>query len=354
MTNKLKLAPSDRHFIDILRGASVIRVVLMHLGLGWFFMPYSAYLGILFPILFFVSGAVSFYSFTNTEAKSSYLYKRCLGILIPFYVFMMPVAIIYSGAEGFKSFDSLLRWLFLSPDEALFPFPIGQIWFISCLLLLALFSFPIFIVDSKVKKVLVCCFILALPVASLIKYDWLLNLPMEFPRYFSKYMIFETISLAPFFLFGAIYVKHTTFFKAKVLMLVGLFLLVSWLMLDIIDRHYSVFGFSGQRSNTYIYQAFGVLLIVLSVKKYILSFIGASKFLERFLLHCNTHAFSIFILHIPILAFCEYYFKLDNLGENIWLALLRLIVVVVLSLLLAIPLSFVHKLVIKKMKLLIH
>ena len=139
----------DREFINILRGASVLRVVLVHLGLGWFFLPYSSYIGIFFPTLFFVSGAVSYNSFQSSTSKGLYLFKRCRGIMLPFFIFMLPVAIIFAPQKFSWSYDVISSWLLLKPSNGFFPFPIGQIWFITCLLVIACITFPLFIIDKK-------------------------------------------------------------------------------------------------------------------------------------------------------------------------------------------------------------
>ena len=81
------ISPQNQHYINVMRGISIIRVVLAHLGLSWFFSPYSQYIGILFPVLFFVSGAVSFYSFSRASGIIEYLIKRLVLVLTPFYLF---------------------------------------------------------------------------------------------------------------------------------------------------------------------------------------------------------------------------------------------------------------------------
>lgn len=59
----------------------MLRVLLVHLGLGWFWPPYSTYIGIFFPLLFFASGAVSYNSFLNASSLSAYSYKKSAALL---------------------------------------------------------------------------------------------------------------------------------------------------------------------------------------------------------------------------------------------------------------------------------
>jgi len=83
-STKIEISSSDQHYINIMRGISILRVVLVHLGLSWFYPPYSQYVSIFLPVLFFVSGAVSYYSFLRSKAVVVYLIKRLSLILVPF------------------------------------------------------------------------------------------------------------------------------------------------------------------------------------------------------------------------------------------------------------------------------
>ena len=142
------LQSNDSAYLNLLRGASVIRVMLVHLGLSWFYPPWSYYIGIFLPILFFVSGAVSFQNYLN-KPFGVFLFKRIIGLWIPFFLLTIPVVLIFSSRNLSVDTVSLTRWLLLWPPQSLFPFPIGQIWFINVLLLMVVISALIFPIISN-------------------------------------------------------------------------------------------------------------------------------------------------------------------------------------------------------------
>lgn len=339
---------SERQYIDILRGASVLRVVLMHLGLAWFYPPYSNYFGILFPVLFFVSGVVSYYSFQKGVSSRSYMIKRWLGIALPFYVIMLPIAIIHNGNDFILNVDFIMRWLLLRPTEALFPFPIGQIWFICTLLLLAIFSFPIFIAQRHTSRALLISLVISIIVSAVTTYEAMLSIEYIFPSFLSAYIVYETLSLAPFFLFGAYYIGNKAAFRPNIMTIVGVIVLLISLAVDITAKNYGYIEFSQLRPNTFIYQSLGVILLLLGQQGNIMLIFDNLPRIKGFLLHCNRHAYSIFIIHIPILVTLEYVLGWQDLSGNVSLAFIRLILVVILSLLIAVPVSSLHKYFTKK------
>ena len=143
---KVNLTTEDAHYVNIMRGLSILRVVLVHLGLSWFYPPYSQYVGIFLPVLFFVSGAVSYYSFLRSRSIGEYLIKRLVLVIVPFYVFaalvLLITAVFYS--DKFPDAQGLLNWLFVWPEFQNIFFPLSQVWFINCLIAMILLSAPIF------------------------------------------------------------------------------------------------------------------------------------------------------------------------------------------------------------------
>lgn len=344
------LEQRDREYIDLLRGASVIRVVLAHLGLSWFFLPYSSYISILFPILFFVSGVVSYNSFANSSVKRHYIIKRCLGIAIPFFVFMLPLAVIYAPDKFEASFTFIMKWLVLMPNSDLFPFPIGQIWFITCLLLCAIFSFPLFLLQKKLSFTLLTCLVLLIVLPSFVPYQGFLALDFYVPSFLSKYILFEVFALGQFFILGTCYAIYKDKISTQLMLVVGSLIFGVWLSIDIYTRYTGAFAFSEVRPNTYIFQSLGVVLLVLGLQKFITSMIDFIPLMRRFLLFCNVHAYSIFIIHIPILYAIESLFAWQDLSGQTSLALVRMLLVVAFSLVLSIPLSWLHKKLTNKLK----
>jgi peptidoglycan/LPS O-acetylase OafA/YrhL len=255
---------------------------------------------------------------------------------------MLPVAIIYAGNDIQLNFDFLMRWILLRPIADLFPFPIGQIWFICSLLLLAFLSFPLFIAQQRTKQTLLVSLIVCMVITTITSLELLLAIDINF-FFLPSYMVYETLSLAPFFLFGAYYISNRVIFDQKLMTMVGMVVLFISLMIDVTAKKYGYFEFTEHRPNTYIYQSFGVLLILMGLQSDILKLLDKTTLIKACLLHCNKHAYSIFLIHIPILVSLEYVFGWHDLSNDILMAMLRLIAVVVLSLTIAIPISSLHK-----------
>ncbi len=80
------ISSADSHYLNRLRGFSIMRVVFGHLGLAWFFQPFSSYIGIFLSILFLCSGYLSISFYIKRQSWFSYLARRLTGILVPFYI----------------------------------------------------------------------------------------------------------------------------------------------------------------------------------------------------------------------------------------------------------------------------
>lgn len=93
--SSIDIIGDDRDYLDLVRGISITRVVLVHLGLSWFFSPYSDFIHAFMPLLFFVSGAVSYNSYLRSNSLSVYLFKRLSSIYIP-YILVISISILVS------------------------------------------------------------------------------------------------------------------------------------------------------------------------------------------------------------------------------------------------------------------
>lgn len=158
------LSNEDRLHVDYLRGLSIIRVMLVHLGLSWFYPPYSYYIGIFFPLLFFISGVVSYGSFKRSSNAAEFFAKRIISILIPFYLFFI-IILFLSYLEGenlFSSYKDVISWIFLRPDQSKVFFPIGQIWFIHVLFWITILSIPIYCLSRTNNKIIIFTIALSL------------------------------------------------------------------------------------------------------------------------------------------------------------------------------------------------
>lgn len=70
---KRRLSHTDSTFLLYLRSLSIFIIVFGHVGGFWVFKPYSEFLQVFVPMFFFISGAVSFYSFNRSSNLTDYL-----------------------------------------------------------------------------------------------------------------------------------------------------------------------------------------------------------------------------------------------------------------------------------------
>ncbi len=333
---------TNRDFIDIVRGASVLRVLLVHLGLGWFWPPYSTYIGIFFPLLFFASGAVSYNSFLNASSLSVYSYKRIRSIVVPFIVFMIPAA-MFSGNLDWFTVAAIPKWLLLTPEAHWFNFPIGHVWFIHCLLVMAFLSIVVFSLSKLHPQNLMICFAFFAFLAVTADFGFFSSNTFISGLPISGYLLFETTSLSVFYFSGALFIENVRRVNDRLISLFGGAIIITWITVDAYSKIRSLEWFAEVRPLTYLMQSAGVIMLFVGLRSYIVSLFVTLPWLKHFVMYFNKHAFSAFMLHIPILEFVEYVFGWHDLSGNVVLALTRMVVVIVLTAVVCIPLTYLHK-----------
>jgi hypothetical protein len=211
-----RISPNDALFLDRARGLSILRVVLVHLGLSWFFPPYSQFVHLLLPLLFFVSGAVSFYSFKRASGVGGYSLRRLLSIVMPYYVIVVG-AFFYVWLTELRlpQFDGLelLNWLLINPDVAAMPFPMGQVWFIHAMAIMVIVALPVFFISRKSPLPLLLGTILSV-VLTLVHQIY--DISKLF--YLFGHNFYQAFSNIGFFLFGAFYYSTKHMFTSRTLL----------------------------------------------------------------------------------------------------------------------------------------
>jgi peptidoglycan/LPS O-acetylase OafA/YrhL len=352
----LEISSSDQHYINIMRGISILRVVLVHLGLSWFYPPYSQYVGIFLPVLFFVSGAVSYYSFLRSKTVIVYLVKRLTLILVPFYVFAVFVLLITAifYRELLPDFNGILRWILIWPRFGEVFFPINQVWYINALVLMILFSWPIFALSRErgwpIWLVITGCFFLSLLNAFHPIYEnFISSYALSGTGY--GYQLWQILILLGIFLYGAVHYRYFASHSRRFFALGA----TVFLLLAISTFFYFEFPFemSSHREKRSIYflflSMFGIYLF-LALQNPVQNLLKAIPYAERLILHFNKYAYSIFLLHTLVLFLVEKRFGLDNLSDQLGLALLRMFLVVVVTAILAKPLGDFSKHIANKIR----
>lgn len=336
------MSSSDREFVDILRGASILRVVLAHLGLLWFYPPYSQYIGVFLCLLFFISGAVSYGSFLRSSSPSFYLIRRLLLIVIPFYVFSCIVLVTQVAFFPDMGVGNLVRWLLVWPALDLIYFPMGQIWFLNALLAMVLLSFPIYLAMRFISWVwiipLFLCFLVLVV-------DYFYDLRVFFLG--SNFLnnlswgnqAWTVVSLFSFFVLGSVYYRFLPRLKGKIAFFFSIILFFSYFCL--VGLKGSGFYFSDyaiRRDLIYVVASLGAILMILSLKGVVV-LVCRVRFLRYFFMFFNRYAYMIFLTHTLVLFWVERVLGWQDLSGDIYRAIARMVIVVIFTMLVSKPLG---------------
>ena len=344
-TGQNNLTAEDAHYINIMRGLSILRVVLVHLGLSWFYPPYSQYIGIFLPVLFFVSGAVSYYSFLRSRSIIEYLIKRLVLVIVPFYVFAVLVllitAVFYS--DKFPDVQGLLYWLFVWPEFQNIFFPLNQVWFINCLIAMILISTPIFALARTRPWVL--CLVVGFSLTLSF-----LNVPYSLYESVTKFPLLEeirwghqawqTLVLLGIYIYGAAHYHYFAGRSAQTYTFTAWF----FLLLALVSYLYVELGFelnehTKHRSLYYLFLSFFAIYVLLALQRPLSILLERLKGLEWLFLYTNRYAYSVYLLHTLVLFYVEQWLGLTDLGDQPVLALVRMFLVLIITLIVAKPLG---------------
>lgn len=162
------LSPDDSRFLVYLRGIAILAIVVGHLG-GWILPPYTEFVAVFVPVFFFLSGAVSYYSYQRSSTIPKYLVKRIGGILVPYWmlcVFWLAVYLAVNSTLPEFSVPGLFRWLFFRPDGSAALFGIGQVWFLHTLVIILLASPVLFELYQRHPRWLMALMVVPLALAA--------------------------------------------------------------------------------------------------------------------------------------------------------------------------------------------
>jgi hypothetical protein len=338
------LSNGDKSYINHIRGALILRVVLMHLGLSWFYLPYSSYFAIFFPALFCVSGIVSYYSYRRAMSLNNYVLRRLSRIVITFYV-ISGLAYVFALALNPQviSIREVVNWLLINPATSDQPYPMGQIWFLRALVILTIFVLPFFYFSRKNIHVLLIPVVISI-VLSLVQQF------VDIGKYFSiiifglnKINLYQPLVNMGYFCFGgwACYsgVLHRPMYMFSMALFAGI---CSILMFSF--QHFSLNLADHSYNQDFFYLTLGYLGI-----GFIFGFRGQISFvltkinvLGVGLAFFSTHAFSIFLIHSLYIFIAEQFLGLKGM-TNVQDILIKIAFVLAASCISAVPLSYVSK-----------
>jgi hypothetical protein len=338
------ISEDNRLFLDILRGGSIFRVVLAHLGLSWIYQPYSGYVLVFLPLLFFVSGAVSYGSFKRKSNTANYILNRIVTLAVPYYLLLIvSFFCLFVYERGIARFDYYLIFQYLSFNAANFsdswPVPLGQVWFIHSLFFIVILSVFIFHL-SKISPL----FLVAGLLSSLA-----LGLAQSFYSvgesfWILKHNLYQPLSNLGFFTFGAYYYIHKERFTNKLNRSV-------FFALFVVTSLFSFFFVDNYRIDAHFYYpdlffmlcCYTAIFLVLSLEAEILYLVKRVSILGKFLLFMNRNAYSVFLIHGYIVYVLAIKFGLMDLGGDPSRALLKVLGTIIITAIFAVPFTYMCK-----------
>jgi len=324
----LEITKSNRDFLDCLRGASILRVVLGHLGLFWIYRPYSEFFHALLPLLFFVSGAVSFGSFLRSSSVANYLLRRLIGILTPYYVLIALVYGLYLGWNGqfppSASGESLWRVLFITPMKADTPFPLGQVWYLHALVIITFLALPFF---HWARSSIGCLLLPILASLALTALQFVVDSDHRFVWFGHNF--YQAFANASFFFFGALYIQTLERWQwQRLLPALCLALLVAMILLVRLSKTpVGLAHHSYAPDLYYVGCAYIALTLLLALRLWLIRALDGVQWLKRFLLYTSKHAYSIFLIHSFFIFAAEEWLGLMNVAQAPLLALAKIALV---------------------------
>lgn len=342
------IADKDRFYIDRIRGFSILRVVLMHLGLAWILTPYSQLIGAFLPVLFFASGAVSYFSFMRAKSLKYFAFRRLSTLTLPYFLMTGPIILFYGIYNRDVQFDfyHLYQWLTFAPSSQLAPFSLAHLWFIHSLVIMTILAIPVFIAAKSSTIYLYVALFVGLIICFIQTFT-------EISRYFYQvgHNLFQPLAYSVYFFLGAIYYARRECFSWKInagisaffLFLSVFFVIVMSFEINLADHGYS--------PNMYYTSAsMSALFFVLSIQKPMTDLLKALPILDRFILIFCTNAYSIYIIHPALIMISEVWLGLEGVAESIPHAILKVLFVIIGSILISIPITRATGLVVSYFK----
>lgn len=342
MDGMARLHPSDSRYIDRLRGASILRVVLVHLGLSWVFVPWSEFVHAFLPILFFVSGAVSYYSFRRARSNREFLAKRWLALAVPYYLLAIIAFSVLWTATGAlpeaMDLGAAMHWVLFSPPKATEPFHLVQVWFLHALMVITVVALPLFLLPQR-SWIWLAAMAAPLVVGAVQMVD-----PVDQAFQWGEHNFYEPLGHFGFFVFGAYFYGRRELFTTPVLLALLAGTLALTVLFPLLPGVSLGLGVHADKPDLY-YMAAGTagILLALLVQQPVTRLLERLPLLDELLLFYSRHAFSVFLLHTYFIKFSEDYLGLLGVYGDPVRAVTKIAFVIAATSLAAIPFSWLSR-----------
>ncbi|MBA6256284.1 MULTISPECIES: acyltransferase family protein [unclassified Colwellia] len=336
---------SDKLFINHLRGLLILRVVLAHLGLSWFFLPYSSYVNAFFPSLFMISGIVTYYSFLRAKNSVHFISNRLIRLYTPYLIIVLLAFILIFllhptlNVNIFNFFDVLTMNMSIENE----PYPISQVWFLRTLVFITLLTLPIFILSSRsahwlLLPVLVSIILSIGHTNSNIGSMFLIKF-----KGINEINLYQPLASMGYYAWGAWLYATNKFsnnkFQAIIIVICSINILIIYLNTDLDINLANHAYYQDIYYMTVAFLAISLLLILRPILQYAFSI----QVISRFLLFSNYHAFTIFLVHTFFIQISETYFGWISIADDPKIIIYKISFVILASCLVSIPLSKISK-----------
>jgi len=333
-----EISLKDRRYLDTLRGISITRVVLVHLGLSWFLTPYSEFIHVLLPILFFVSGGVLFHSFSRAKSISDFMLKRIVSVYVPYLLIVVSAFSVLWAFEGSIpdiDFGNIFQWLTLNAVHvnSTMPFPLNQVWYLHSLIMIIIIS-PLFF---KIGLTNIYYFLIPIGISILISVLQLFY-DIGHNMYLYGHNIYQPIVNMGFFFFGAmVYMNRRYFTGNKILYISMGSLLVGVSTGLLLVEDFNMYNHTYAPDLYYLSLSYFSISLFLGGQPFVERIVGSVRILNWFFNFMSRHSYSVFLLHSLVLIKIHTWLQLDNVMNDPVRAAGKIILVLFITCVIAVP-----------------
>jgi peptidoglycan/LPS O-acetylase OafA/YrhL len=337
------LIKADSEFLANLRAVAIFIIVFGHVGGFWFYRPYSEFLHVFVPVFFFISGAVTYFSFLRSHSLMEFYSKRILGLLVPYYLVCLLSVVVYvvlHGSVPVFNFDKLLEWLEIRPSGSIMVFPLGQVWFLNTLLIITIFA-PLYFYLLKRKSILLLVLLGTMVCASIMQHF----IDLGHNLYLFGNNIFKPIVHSTFYILGAVCFSGRFVINKKFYIIASIFLFICEVVMIVFFIGNSDYSFHTFAPDFYyLVGSLFAICFFMVFKNLWNAILKSSDYLKMGADFFYRHTFSIFLLHSFSIFLAEKYLGLVGHGSfSVKYGIIKLFVVLMLTSFMAVPFSYVSK-----------
>jgi len=331
------LSSDDSRFLAYSRGMAILVIVFGHVGGFWFLPPYSEFLYVFVPVFFFLSGAVSYFSYLRSKTTAEYLRKRLIGLLVPYYLLCILSLTVYVGVRATLpalSLGKVVSWLSIRPTGDITGFPMSQVWFLHTLFVISGISPAYFWLYHRKPWFLLSLMFLSIALSGI-------QIVTRIDNYFflAGNNLYTPIVHSFFYILGFAYFSSSSLRSKRLLCAAVLFCLILGIGILILWRLDADYTYHTHPPD--LYYVAGSLAAIggwLISKETLLGMCKKLPLVARVLSFTYRYTFPIYLLHTFSIYLCEELFGLvEPQGHYVRYGIIKLTLVLIVTCVLSIP-----------------